>query len=180
MNKQRYLQRIGLADPMSPDVDTLCLLQRSHLLTVPFENLDIHWKRPIVLDQSKLPEPRSHAAPAHAQGAGDGGEARGLAPGGGEVGIVEGGGGPSSLPQASPGGKRPGASPFVDLAGGAEGAEAASESARSSSVERYQFYVRGDRASGASAVAWASRSARARRPCHGVAPFLRSRPSWNS
>lgn len=50
MNKQRYLQRIGLADPMSPDVDTLCLLQRSHLLTVPFENLDIHWKRPIVLD----------------------------------------------------------------------------------------------------------------------------------
>jgi len=25
-------------------------LQRQHLLSIPFENLDIHWKRPIVLD----------------------------------------------------------------------------------------------------------------------------------
>jgi N-hydroxyarylamine O-acetyltransferase len=29
-------------------------LQRQHLLTVPFENLDIHWKRPIVIDTKKF------------------------------------------------------------------------------------------------------------------------------
>lgn len=55
MNVKKYLQRIGLdiwADKESPacTVETLRLLQRRHLLTVPFENLDIHWKRPIVLD----------------------------------------------------------------------------------------------------------------------------------
>jgi len=35
---------------IKPDVETLRLLQRQHLLSIPFENLDIHWKRPIVLD----------------------------------------------------------------------------------------------------------------------------------
>jgi N-hydroxyarylamine O-acetyltransferase len=29
-------------------------LQRSHLLSVPFENLDIHWKRPIILDLGRF------------------------------------------------------------------------------------------------------------------------------
>ena len=33
-----------------PDLGWLKLLQRQHLLNVPFENLDIHWKRPILLD----------------------------------------------------------------------------------------------------------------------------------
>ena len=33
-----------------PDLAWLKLLQRQHLLDVPFENLDIHWKRPILLD----------------------------------------------------------------------------------------------------------------------------------
>lgn len=32
------------------DLGWLQLLQRQHLLNVPFENLDIHWKRPILLD----------------------------------------------------------------------------------------------------------------------------------
>jgi N-hydroxyarylamine O-acetyltransferase len=51
MDRQKYLQRIGLGATEIPvDVDGLRLLQRRHLLTVPFENLDIHWKRPIVLD----------------------------------------------------------------------------------------------------------------------------------
>ena len=51
MNLNKYLSRIGV-DPQNvrPDVETLKLLQRRHLLHVPFENLDIHWKRPIVLD----------------------------------------------------------------------------------------------------------------------------------
>ena len=51
MNVDRYLERIGVdRSGLSLDIGSLRLLQRSHLLTVPFENLDIHWKRPIALD----------------------------------------------------------------------------------------------------------------------------------
>lgn len=55
MNFDRYLERIGV-DPatLSADVDSLRLLQRSHLLSVPFENLDIHWKRPITLETARF------------------------------------------------------------------------------------------------------------------------------
>lgn len=49
MNTAEYLKRIGV-DEVSVDEAGLFLLQRRHLLSVPFENLDIHWKRPIVLD----------------------------------------------------------------------------------------------------------------------------------
>ncbi len=50
-----YLQRIGLTgDGIAADLNTLRSLQRSHLVTVPFENLDIHWKRPILLDTHKF------------------------------------------------------------------------------------------------------------------------------
>jgi N-hydroxyarylamine O-acetyltransferase len=55
MNVTAYLERIGLSDAgLGADLATLRLLQRSHLLAVPFENLDIHWKRPIVLDTAKF------------------------------------------------------------------------------------------------------------------------------
>lgn len=50
MNGKSYLNRIGIAKTDAADLETLKLLQRRHLLTVPFENLDIHWKRPILLD----------------------------------------------------------------------------------------------------------------------------------
>lgn len=51
MNTERYLLRIGLDKAGSAaDIGRLKLLQRQHLLNVPFENLDIHWKRPIKLD----------------------------------------------------------------------------------------------------------------------------------
>jgi N-hydroxyarylamine O-acetyltransferase len=51
MNIERYLARIGMEKTGAPpDLAGLRLLQRQHLLNVPFENLDIHWKRPIVLD----------------------------------------------------------------------------------------------------------------------------------
>ena len=57
MNVDAYLERIGLKRlDVSADLDSLKLLQRSHLLTVPFENLDIHWKRPIVLDLERFYE----------------------------------------------------------------------------------------------------------------------------
>ena len=50
-----YLARIGLSEAkLNADAESLRLLQRSHLLTVPFENLDIHWKRPIVIDTAKF------------------------------------------------------------------------------------------------------------------------------
>ena len=54
-NRAKYLERIGVnAASLSPTVETLRLLQRSHLLAVPFENLDIHWHRPIVLDVDRF------------------------------------------------------------------------------------------------------------------------------
>ena len=57
MNKEKYISRIGLDEKnLTADLETLKLLQRHHLLHVPFENLDIHWKRPIVLDNEKFYE----------------------------------------------------------------------------------------------------------------------------
>jgi N-hydroxyarylamine O-acetyltransferase len=51
-----YLDRIGFDGPRPtvPDLATLRALHRAHLLTVPFENLDIHIGRPIVLDLAAL------------------------------------------------------------------------------------------------------------------------------
>lgn len=57
MNTQQYLSRIKLGDrQLSANAAYLALLQRSHLLSVPFENLDIHWKRPITLDVGRFYE----------------------------------------------------------------------------------------------------------------------------
>jgi N-hydroxyarylamine O-acetyltransferase len=51
MNVSAYLNRIGVRkEDATLDIAGLMRLQRRHLLRVPFENLDIHWKRPIVLD----------------------------------------------------------------------------------------------------------------------------------
>jgi len=55
MNKNAYLKRIGLSGAdLANDLPTLRRLQHAHLLAVPFENLDIHWKRPIVLDLERF------------------------------------------------------------------------------------------------------------------------------
>src|SRR5215470_12755794 len=55
MSRSAYLSRIGVGSTDLPaDETTLRLLQRQHLLSVPFENLDIHWKRPIVLDTNRF------------------------------------------------------------------------------------------------------------------------------
>jgi len=55
MNKKNYLNRIGIKKTdVATDLDSLKFLQRQHLLNVPFENLDIHWKRPIVLDGNRF------------------------------------------------------------------------------------------------------------------------------
>ena len=52
-----YLERIGMGgEDLGVNLPTLKSLQRHHLLSVPFENLDIHWKRPIVPDVSRFRE----------------------------------------------------------------------------------------------------------------------------
>jgi N-hydroxyarylamine O-acetyltransferase len=50
-----YLDRIGVAAPPHPTAEALAVLHRAHLLTVPFENLDIG-VRPLRLDLESLVE----------------------------------------------------------------------------------------------------------------------------
>jgi N-hydroxyarylamine O-acetyltransferase len=49
-----YLERIGLDGGLEPGAAALRELHRAHLLAVPFENLDIHLGRRIVLDPAAL------------------------------------------------------------------------------------------------------------------------------
>ena len=63
MNVDTYLDRIGFTDKVRVDLDTLTALQRSHLSTVPFENLyvfhrlgvrtDTDWSVAKVVDQRR-------------------------------------------------------------------------------------------------------------------------------
>lgn len=54
MNIAAYLRRIDYHGPTEPTAETLRALHRAHLLTVPFENLDIHLGRRIILDEAAL------------------------------------------------------------------------------------------------------------------------------
>ncbi len=54
MDITAYLKRINHAGSLSPTAQTLRQLHVAHLLTVPFENLSIHWGEPIVLDDEAL------------------------------------------------------------------------------------------------------------------------------
>src|SRR5688572_12691144 len=54
MDVDRYLRRIGYQGPRTPTLETLKALHRAHLLSVPFENLDIHFGTRIALDGEKL------------------------------------------------------------------------------------------------------------------------------
>jgi N-hydroxyarylamine O-acetyltransferase len=49
-----YLQRINYDGPLAPSAETLRQLHLAHLLSVPFENLSIHRREPIVLDDAAL------------------------------------------------------------------------------------------------------------------------------
>ena len=51
MNVGAYLDRIGYAGAAEPTHAVLAALQRAHMLTVPFENLDIALGRRLVLDR---------------------------------------------------------------------------------------------------------------------------------
>jgi N-hydroxyarylamine O-acetyltransferase len=52
--RDAYLARISYDGPRTPTAEVLRALQERHLLSVPFENLDIHWKRPIVVDTERF------------------------------------------------------------------------------------------------------------------------------
>lgn len=54
MDVLQYLDRIRYKGSLEPNADTLRALQLAHLQTIPFENLSIHSKEPIVLDDSAL------------------------------------------------------------------------------------------------------------------------------
>jgi N-hydroxyarylamine O-acetyltransferase len=57
MDTEKYLRRIGIENSdVAVNAESLKFLQKQHLLNVPFENLDIHWKRPIVLEIDKFYE----------------------------------------------------------------------------------------------------------------------------
>ncbi|MFN8412424.1 MAG: arylamine N-acetyltransferase [Anaerolineales bacterium] len=54
INIKTYLNRIHYQGEVKPDFITLTQLQLAHLRSVPFENLSIHYKQPIVLDENLL------------------------------------------------------------------------------------------------------------------------------
>lgn len=54
MDIQLYLDRIGYKSQVSVRKEVLFGLQAAHLLSVPFENLDIHYKNKIKLDVASL------------------------------------------------------------------------------------------------------------------------------
>src|SRR4051794_2350417 len=54
MNKQAYLDRIGYQGNLEPSPAVLARLHRQHVWSVPFENLDIHYGKAIVLDEGAL------------------------------------------------------------------------------------------------------------------------------
>jgi len=51
MDTKAYLERIGYNGRIRPGPDALRGLHRKHLLSIPFENLDIHLGRPIILSK---------------------------------------------------------------------------------------------------------------------------------
>lgn len=53
---EAYLSRIGYEGVVEPSVATLRALHERHMYAVPFENLDIHWKRPIVVETERFLE----------------------------------------------------------------------------------------------------------------------------
>jgi N-hydroxyarylamine O-acetyltransferase len=54
MQPEAYLRRIRYDGPLDPTPEVLRSLHRAHMLSVPFENLDIPANRPIVLDIDRL------------------------------------------------------------------------------------------------------------------------------
>lgn len=54
LNVDSYLSRIHYCASREPDAETLRALHKAHMLAVPFENLDNHLGRRIILDEEKV------------------------------------------------------------------------------------------------------------------------------
>jgi N-hydroxyarylamine O-acetyltransferase len=54
MDIKRYLEHIGHDSPVRPNLETFRDIHRAHMLTVSFENLDIHLGNPIRLTEQAL------------------------------------------------------------------------------------------------------------------------------
>ncbi len=54
IDRSAYLARIGYEGPVDPSIGTLRALHRAHVLSVPFENVDIHLGRSISLEPTDL------------------------------------------------------------------------------------------------------------------------------
>ena len=54
MNLEAYLTRVSYPGSLEPTLHTLTALHRAHLQTIPYENLDIHLNRPLVLDEKRI------------------------------------------------------------------------------------------------------------------------------
>ena len=54
MEITKYLERIDYTGNTEPTIGSLVALQRKHLLSIPFENLDIHYKIPIELNLQNI------------------------------------------------------------------------------------------------------------------------------
>jgi N-hydroxyarylamine O-acetyltransferase len=53
MELQAYLDRIGYAGPVRPDLATLRAVHRAHLQAIPYENLDVQLGRPVTIDPAR-------------------------------------------------------------------------------------------------------------------------------
>jgi len=54
MNVEKYLERMNYRGPRGVTAETLRELHKAHLLAIPFENLDNHLGRRIVLDEERV------------------------------------------------------------------------------------------------------------------------------
>jgi len=54
MNIKRYLARIQFENQIAPDTHTLFTIHEHHIFHVPFENLDVHYKRPFNLELDNI------------------------------------------------------------------------------------------------------------------------------
>jgi len=52
MEAKAYFERIGYGGGIRPSPEVLRRLHRRHLLSIPFENLDVHLGRPIILSEN--------------------------------------------------------------------------------------------------------------------------------
>lgn len=54
INLKKYFERINFKSAPKADLSTLKQLHRLHLLNIPFENLDIHFNKKIILSFEKI------------------------------------------------------------------------------------------------------------------------------